>query len=256
MLSVSQSFGAPMDPSPIRKLEQAAPLTNEERAAIVPLLRDEITFPAGADIAVDGTQPTFSTVLLEGWAWRYRLLEDGRRQILSIQVPGDWTDLHSYFINTLDHSVGAVTACRVAKISHGKLRTLICDHPRFAQILWRDTAIEAAVHREWIVDLGARRADERLAHFICEVWSRLCAVGLNDGSSIAFPFTQQALADIIGLTPVHTNRVVRGLTRQGVVEFSRGACSILDLERLRAQAGFNGRYLHLDEGPPVDGPLA
>jgi CRP-like cAMP-binding protein len=245
-----------MDALPIRKLEQAAPLTQDERRALIPLLQEELSFKARTDIAVEGDHPAFSTVLLEGWAWRYRMMADGRRQILSIQIPGDWTDLHSYFIRTMDHSVAAVTDCRVAKIPHGKIRDLIEQHPRFAQILWRDTALEAAMHREWIVDLGARRSEERLAHFLCELRVRLDGVGLAQGEGFPFPFTQEAVGDIIGVSTVHANRVVQAMAEEGLAKFGRGVCTVTDWSKLRSAAGFDQTYLHIDEGPPVDGPLA
>jgi CRP-like cAMP-binding protein len=240
-----------MDEFPILKLSQGRPLTGDERRAVLAVLGEELAFKAGADIATDGAKPGFSTVLLEGWAWRYKLLPDGRRQILSINIPGDWTDLHSYFLHTLDHSVGAITPCRVAKIPHARIKALIEDQPRFAQLLWRDMAVEAATHREWIVNLGSRRSDERLAHFLCELWVRLNAIGESDGEAFPLRLTQQDIADIIGVSTVHTNRVIQNLTQRGVLRLGGGKCAIPDIDRLKQVAGFDARYLHLAEGPPV-----
>ena len=242
-----------MNNIPIIKLEQTAPLTDRERQAVLAACKDETTIPAGGNLTTEGDHPCHSTVILEGWACRYKIVGD-KRQIMSFHIPGDWADLHSYFIRTMDHSVGAVTDCRIARIPHATIRRLIEEHPRLAQLLWRDTMVDSAVFREWVVNLGARDALQRMAHLLCEVRTRLNSVGLIDGHELELPLTQVDLADSIGVSTVHANRVIQELKRRGLVEPHRGAVKITDWFGLLKVADFDPTYLHLREGPPVADP--
>ena len=238
----------------MRKIELAADLTDEERAALRELLTKSLEFPAGQDLVAEGSRPGFSTVLLEGLACRYRTLPNGSRQIMAFQIPGDWVDLHSYFLRTMDHAVGAITRCRVAQIPHPQIRETLDSHPRLGQAMWRDTMVDSAVFREWVVNLGRRDAYERVAHLLCELHTRLEAVGLTNGYSYGLPLTQTDLADSVGISTVHVNRVLQKLRGEGLITFGGKSVTIHDWDRLVEVGGFDAGYLHLDEGPPTDGP--
>jgi CRP-like cAMP-binding protein len=236
---------------PILKLEQSATLTDAEREAVFAACAIEESFGAGRNLVSEGDRPGHSTVILEGWACRYKIVDGGKRQIMSFHLPGDWADLHSYFIHTMDHSVGAITECRVAQIPHLVVRRLIENHPRLAQLLWRDTMVDSAIFREWVVNIGAREAHQRLAHLLCETRTRLNALGLIDGGEFELPLTQTDLADAIGVSTVHLNRVLQQLKHEGLVRSGRGSVTIIDWLGLVKIADFDPTYLHLREGPPV-----
>ncbi len=239
-----------MNNFPIMKLEQIAPLTQGERQAVLAACKTEARIPAGLNLTTEGDHPRCSTVILEGWACRYKIVGD-KRQIMSFHIPGDWADLHSYFIRTMDHSVGAITDCRVAQIPHATVHRLLEEHPRLAQLLWRETMVDSAVFREWVVNIGARDALQRLAHLLCEVRTRLNAVGLTNGERLELPLTQVDLADSIGVSTVHANRVIQELKRRGLLDPHRGSVTITDWFGLLKLADFDPTYLHLQEGPPV-----
>jgi CRP-like cAMP-binding protein len=237
---------------PLRKIELANPLTDEERDALNAACRTQVRFAAHEDLIRQGDKPAYSTVLLEGMICRYRTLEDGARQILAFHVAGDWPDLHSYFLNRMDHSLAAMNACRVAHIPHAVLRDLIETHPRLAQLLWRETMTDSSIFREWIVNLGARNALRRMAYLFCELQARLAVLGLADDQGFELPLTQADLADTIGVSPVHANRVLQQLKRDGLVTYGRGRVTIHDLKQLRALARFDPAYLHLFDRLPVE----
>jgi CRP-like cAMP-binding protein len=239
---------------PLLKIELAGDLTPEEQEVVERLVAKAVEFAPGQDMATEGERPTHATVILEGLACRYRALPNGSRQIISFQIAGDWADLHSYFIRTMDHSLGAITRCRVAQVPHPVLREVIETYPRLGQALWRDTMVDASVFREWVVNIGRRDAYERVAHLLCELHARLDAVGLTNGYSYELPLTQADLADSVGVSTVHANRVLQKLRGEGLISFGGKSVVIHDWSRLIEVAGFNPAYLHLHEGPPTRGP--
>jgi CRP-like cAMP-binding protein len=239
---------------PLLKLKLAGDLTPEERAVVQGLMAKTAEFAPGQDMATEGSRPSHATVILEGLACRYRTLPNGSRQIISFQIAGDWADLHSYFIRTMDHSLGALTRCRVAQVPHPILREVFETYPRLGQALWRDTMVDSAVFREWVVNIGRRDAYERVAHLLCELHARLDAVGLTNGYSYELPLTQADLADSVGVSTVHVNRVLQKLRGEGLVSFGGKSLTIHDWDRLAEVGGFDPAYLHLDEWPPTHGP--
>ena len=188
---------------------------------------------------------TQCTLVTEGFVERFKDTEDGRRQILAIHLPGDFVDLHSYPLKRLEHSVAAVTACKVTIVPHAAIRALTERSPVLTELLWRSTMIDAAVNREWIVSLGTRSAAVRLAHLFCELFVRMERLGMTNGQSFALPLTQVDLADATGLTAVHVNRMLRRLRNEGLVEARPGEIAILDWPRLQDFAGFDPAYLYL-----------
>ena len=153
----------------------------------------------------------------------------------------------------MDHSIGAISKVRAAEIGRDDFDRLMHDHPRITQALYWNELVNIAVQREWTVDLGQRSAYERLAHLFCELFVRRDTVKLSDGHSFDFPLTQTDLADAMGLTTVHVNRMLRQLRKDGLIEFDRKRLNILDLDRLKQVAMFNPNYLHLDrEGRHLD----
>lgn len=231
----------------IRKLESLAALSNEERQAVQSLPVRVRTLDARQDLVRDGDKPTHCCLILEGWVCRYKLLTQGRRQILSFHVPGDIPDLQTLHLRTMDHSVATLKAATVAFIPHENLRELTADFPSIGALLWRCTLIDAATFREWETNLGRRPAFERMAHLFCEMSMKLQVVGLADDCRCPMPITQTDLADALGLTSVHVNRVLKEMRGRALVKLRSGTLVIEAWDELLKAAEFDPTYLHLEK---------
>jgi CRP-like cAMP-binding protein len=232
----------------IRKLESIATLTNAERRAIESLPVRVRTLDARQDIVRDGDKPSHCCLILGGWACRYKLLSQGRRQILSFHIPGDIPDLQTLHLQTMDHSVATMKVATVAFIPHEDLQELTADFPRIGALLWRSTLIDAATFREWETNLGRRPAFERMAHLFCELYLKLHAVGLADDYRCPMPITQADLADALGLTSVHVNRVLKELRAQTLITLRSSTLVIQAWDELQRVCEFDPTYLHLEKG--------
>jgi CRP-like cAMP-binding protein len=190
----------------------------------------------------EGDRPTESTVLLTGFAVRYSLLRNGKRQITALHVPGDFVDLHSFFIKKMDHAVMAITPCTVGGVSHEILRDISENYPHLARLLGVNIAVDGAIHRQWIVAMGRRSALEHAAHLLCELFLRLQVVGLTEGYSFKLPLTQAELGDTLGLSTVHVNRVLQEL-RKDLITWRGETVVIEDWARLQELAEFDPTFL-------------
>ncbi|MFA6032235.1 MAG: Crp/Fnr family transcriptional regulator [Myxococcota bacterium] len=217
------------------------------------MLAESITtgreFDTGQDLVSIGARPSYSTLLVDGFAARYKVLENGGRQFTSLQVPGDFVDLHAFLLKTMDHGIVALTPCRVMFADHNRLRKITEQAPHLTRMLWLDTLIDGAIHREWIVAMGRRSKTSHLAHLFCELFVRLQTVKLTEGNTFHLPLTQAELADVMGLSVVHMNRVVGALRKSGVVNWSGQRVTILDWNRLQEAAEFDPTYLSLNNEP-------
>ncbi|AXJ96807.1 MULTISPECIES: Crp/Fnr family transcriptional regulator [unclassified Sphingomonas] len=242
-------------PNPlIARLGRYVRLSPEERALVERAVAGpDILVRQRRDLIREGDPPRGASLILEGWAFRYKTLEDGRRQIVALHLPGDLCDLHGYILNEMDHSVGALTNVRYVEIGRNRIEELATHSPRLTHAFWWDTLTKSAILREWIVNLGQRDALERLAHLFCELFYRLRAVGLAEGNRCDIPLTQTDLAETTGMTPVHVNRMVQELRARGLIRWKSGVFEALDLDGLCEVAMFNAGYLHLDqEGRTLD----
>jgi CRP-like cAMP-binding protein len=229
----------------LRKLDTIASLSEADRAAVgrLPLRIKQIG--ENTDLVTEGDRPLDCCLILEGFVGRYKLLGEGQRQIFSFHIPGDIPDVHSLHMEVMDHSLGALTPCRVAYIPHSAMYELIQHQPNLGSAFWRDTLIDAAVFREWLANVGRRTATQRIAHLFCELYLRLQSVGLVEAWSFQLPVTQVELADALGLSPVHVNRVLQDLRREGLIVSRGRVTEIADWERLQAAGDFDPGYLHL-----------
>jgi CRP-like cAMP-binding protein len=232
----------------IRKLESVTQLSNEERQSIVDLPVLPRLVGAHEEVVQDGGTPTACVLILQGFACRYKHTASGARQIFSFHIAGDIPDLQGLFLETMDHSLGTLTPSLLAFISHDAIRRLIRRHPRLGEALWRETLIDAAIFRQWIMALGRRSAAGRAAHFLCEHWVRSKTVGLTDGNSCELPLTQTDIADALGLSTVHVNRSLQTLRREGLVELRKSHMIVLDWDGLVKRAEFSPAYLQ--QRPP------
>jgi CRP-like cAMP-binding protein len=197
----------------------------------------------------EGEPITRSMLLVDGFLGRYKDMRDGQRQITAIHFAGDFADLHGFLLKRLDHDLLAITDCVVSWVSHQALQKVTDEYPHLARMLWFSTNLDAAIHRAWAVSLGRRDAICRLAHLICELQVRLQIVGLADEKGYALPLTQADLAECLGLTPVHVNRVLKELRERELLTFRSGRVKIHDFDKLARLAEFTPAYLYLDKTP-------
>jgi CRP-like cAMP-binding protein len=230
----------------LRKLSNFTPLSQEESEAIDECCRDVREVGAREDVIAQGDRTGGVKLLLEGFACRYKTLEDGRRQIVAYFVPGDLCDLRVFILKRMDHSIGAIAPSKIATISPDNVLRLMHDYPTLTTALWWSTLVEEAIAREWIVNVGQRNALERMAHLFCELLYRYRAVGLNQGLSCTLPLTQVELAETLGLSSVHVNRTLQELRRQKLITLNGRTLTIQNLRALEQLSLFNPEYLHLD----------
>jgi CRP-like cAMP-binding protein len=245
-----------MPHSLIRHLEQFGRLSEEEKQALEGAATRVRVFGPDQDLVSDGDHPTDCKLLLTGFACTYKLLPDGRRQIMSFQIPGDICDLQGFFLGEMDHAIGTLTAGSVAIIPHEELLDLTEVYPRIARALSQSVLVDAAIFREWMVGIGRRSAYARIAHLLCEMGLRLQVVGLTQGGSYDLPVTQAELADALGLTGVHVNRTLKQLRHEGLITLCGGTVTLLDSEGLKRGGEFDPGYLHVGRPSDISEPLS
>jgi len=224
-------------------LTQYGALADEEIEALRNLTSSTRRLPPGIDLLEQGERGKSSYLILDGWTYSYKDLEDGRRQIVSFQIPGDFLGLRSILLRTADYSSATLTDCRVALVPSAEWERLVADHPRLcAAVLWL-MAREGAMLVEHMINLGRRSADQRTAHLLCECGYRLRVHGAIDGNAFVCPISQSIMADALGLSVVHLNRTLRRLREQGMVKVLKGKLHVLDLEKLEELAEFDNGYL-------------
>lgn len=229
----------------VRKLEAFAPLSGAERCAVDALHGQVVTGKAGDDLIMEGARPDHVRLVIDGWAYRYKLLPDGGRQILACLIPGDLCDIHAFLLQRMDHSIGLLSDATVGLISEKAMTDLLAAHPRIARALFRARLVDEATLRAWLTNTLRREPFERLAHLLCELRARLHMVGLADGHAFGLPLTQAALGDMIGLNAVTVNRTLQRLRGEGLITLKQGRLVIPDPDRLAALSGFDPNYLHL-----------
>ena len=234
----------PVHAALLRRLRTSAGISEDDVAEILALPITVKQHPAERAVVSDGQKSTDCCLIVEGFCVRSKTITDGKRQILSIHIPGEIPDLMSLFLHVMDHDLSTLTPCTIGFISHDALQKLHRRRPNVAEIFWRDTLIDAAMFREWIVNVGQRPAPARLAHVMAELRERLKVIGRADGNTFEMPLTQEQIADALGITAVHANRVIRQLREDGIVDLHRGRVSVLDEAKFQELADFDHRYLH------------
>jgi CRP-like cAMP-binding protein len=233
----------------VRKLGTFVALSDVELSVIETLHKRRRTFVAGRDLVHQGQSDQAAYILASGWACSYKILPDGERQIIDFQIPGDFLGLRSVLLHMSDHSIEPITDIEVSEVMVGDLLDAFGKTPRLAMaVLWAASRDEAMVV-EHLVDIGRRTAIERMAHFLLELGSRLALVGIGSKSGYQCPLTQYLMADALGLSAVHVNRVLRQLREEGMVSFRDGLVVFENYNKLVDFAGFDEAYL--DHGGPL-----
>lgn len=230
-----------------RRLQRRDPtITDAERRALADAVSHEVQLAADREIVTADQVTEDVHLLCSGWACRYAALPGGRRRIQSLHMGGDFIDLQGFTLKRLDYSALTLTPCRLLVIPHANLRTISETLPHLTRLLWLTTVVEAAIQRQWLLGAGQRSALGRLAHLLCEVFTRLEVGGLNNGQSFRLPLTQAELGETLGISLVHANRVVGELRSRGVVRWRGEQVDILDWAALRDLAEFDPAYLELE----------
>ena len=228
----------------VQKMSGMADLTASDVAALEAATVNPRRYAARKDLIREGDEPGPMFIVLEGWICRYKILPNGSRQIMAFLMPGDACDLHIRLLAEMDHSIQAITPAKVATVTRAEMQTMMRDHPNIAQAMYTAQLVDEGIMRAWIVSMGRRNSLERVAHLICELYLRARSIGLTHDGHFALPLSQLVLADALGMTAVHINRVLKELRLSGAMALSRGSVAILDPAKLVKIAGFDENYLH------------
>jgi len=236
-------------PNPlIDRLAMFVTLDAEERAAITAITGSRRVAKANETLVREGCRPDRIYLILKGVAFRYRYLANGRRQIFGYLLPGDLCDTQFVILNECDHNVGLLCDTEVAVIPLPALMSAMVKYPKIERALLMMSLVDAAMLREWLLNVGQRDAFQKLAHFFCELSARFNALGNHDEDhGFTIPLTQIELADTMGLTVVHVNRILQRFRHEGLLNWSRRHFDILDYPQLEHLAGFDPSYLRLHE---------
>jgi CRP-like cAMP-binding protein len=233
----------------IANLELHDDLSEEEKDVLLSAIGPEREVSAGTDMIRQGDRLWHSTVLLSGFAIRYQIEAKGRRQITAIHVPGDFIDLHSFLLKTMDHSVAGLSACTYATVSHDALKEITATRPHLTRLLWLKTVIDCAILRKWCAVTGGYDPYHRIAYLICELFVRLRNVGQTEGRSFQFPLPKTDFGDVLGLTAIQVDSIVMQLCDDGLTEWRSGVVTISEWDRLKDVAQFDRTYLSLHHEP-------
>ena len=231
----------------VKKLTPMMPMSTEVANDIRVLCQNEAHFARNDQIIAAGDTYTNVYLVHAGWAVRYKLLENGARQIVNFVLPGDFMCFNAPLFPCSDFHLAAQTAMQAYVIPITPFTRMLASQPLFALALSWTNAHEESLLAERILSLGRRSAKQRMAHLLCELWRRLQLLDMTDGDRFPLPLTQEDLADTLGLSTVHVNRTLRALRADKLIESINGTVRILDMTGLERAAGFDGGYLHFTE---------
>jgi CRP-like cAMP-binding protein len=244
MTTQSLCAKAAVGPSSLaQKLARFATLSPAEAAVLDELPSTSRVVKHNREIISQGRRHEALLVMVEGISVRYRILRDGRRQVLNIALPGDLIGFPACFFERAPYSISALTDTVLACIPFRALAGLFETHPRLAAAVLWSFASEAAIYIEHLTDVGRRTALERVAHFLLELLVRFQGIGQGDGRSFPMPLTQELLADALGLSVPHVNRTLRQLRNDDLVRIEAHRVTVNDVEALATLADFEPSYL-------------
>lgn len=227
------------------KLGRFIRLNDKERGAIDEMISRRRLVEPDVELVAQGQHLKHAAFLMDGWGIRYRMLRDGRRQILNFLLPGDMFDLCAFLLSKSDHAIATITPATVAQVDPRQFADLFQIHPRLAAAMWKSGLQEEAMLRERLVSLGRRTAEERIAHLLYELWVRFHLTRHEIGQSFEAPITQVELADAVGLTPIHVNRTLQRLRAKGLIARTRRTITIMKPEETSSYGEFLHDHLHV-----------
>ncbi len=227
----------------VEKLREYTALDEEDVAGLLALTARPRIVKARHDLIREGDRPGPVFVMIEGWACRYKVLPSGARQVLAFLMPGDACDLHIGLLAEMDHSIQTITPARVAMIDRTDMDTLMARRPAVARAMYIAQLVDEGTMRAWITSMGRRTSIERVAHLMCELYLR-SRHSMAGEAPLPLPLSQILLADSLGMTSVHINRVLKELRVAGAMTLNRGSLEVSDPAKLVRIAGFDDGYLH------------
>ena len=231
----------------VRKLRQFIKTEETDGPALARLCAHRRDVAAHSDIIEEGQRATAFYIVHDGWTCSYRNLENGQRQVTAFFLPGDICHLDFLVLDRMDHSLGAICSTVLSEVKEKAFRNFASNHPHLERAFRWEAAVTAAIQREWTANLAQRGAMERTAHLLCELFLRMDRVGLTEGNSCEIPLTQTDIADALGMTPIHVNRMLQQMRGQGLIALKNHILTIVELETLQKVGGFDAGYLHLEE---------
>lgn len=230
----------PCEKCPLRPLPAFREFDKQELAFISTFKRGELAVDKGATVLVEGSHSAHLYTVLSGWAFRYKLLPDGRRQILNYSMPGDLIGLQGSLMGEMQHSVEALSPMLLCVFEREQLHELYRNYPGLAYDITWIASREERMLDENLLSLGRRTALERAAYLIAFITTRARGAGLNGKTPVQIPITQQHIADTLGLSLVHTNKTIRKLMDRKLVVWRDGGCEVADYEGLKGLARWEG----------------
>jgi len=235
----------------VHKLGTRSELSAADRSAILALPYVQRTYHASSYVVREGEPPrTYCDLIQDGFAYRQKLTSAGSRQIVSLHMRGDFLDLQHLFLNMADHNVQALTELKVVAVEREALQAIALNRPAIGRAMWIDSLVDSSIYREWVMNVGRRDARARISHVLCEFALRMKAAGFPDDNGYELPLTQEQLADVVGLTPVHVSRTLKSLELDGIVNRAKRFIGFKDWHAAAAVGDFNALYLHLDQATP------
>jgi len=232
----------------IRKLLNRSRLSTLDQQALATLPFKIHSIDPGTRILHEGDRATICPILLDGFVYRYKVAADGGRQIVALKVPGDALDFQSAYLHVADHDIRALTPAVLANVPLRAIEALADERSAIARALLVDTILEGSISREWLLNIGRRNAEARLAHLLCELYYRIDEIAGTALEDYEVPITQEQLADLLGLTPVHINRMLKRLDAKGAIQSGR-RIRIANLAALEQISDFSDIYLHRNNFP-------
>lgn len=229
----------------IAKLGSTVRLTDEDRQSLSAAAVKRRTVPARQDFCSESAPVDGMFVVLQGFVARFRTLASGKRQIVGYALPGDVVEPADGASRLASYGLCALADSTIARIPADDMATMMSESPRIARAIWNAKGEQMSIVCEWLLNVGQRNAEQRIAHLFCEQYFRLRAIGQAQNGSFAFPLTQRDLADSVGITNVHVNRVLQTLRQDRLVSFDGATVAILDLDGLISRAEFDPHYLRL-----------
>lgn len=229
------------------RLSGGGRLSGKEIDALQAIAGPTRRFRRGEVLVEQGERSPHIWLTAEGWAFRQKMLSDGRRQILAIMLPGEMSEKGPAMPFGSPDAVVAATDVSAQSIARQSLLEVAQAYPRIQQALFFEELTRHAITREWVLLLGQRKADERLAYVLFETYARLKAMGTITGDRFEFPITQLDLADVVGLSTVHLNRTLQQLRSRKLVAWAGGIVELPDPAALARLAHFDHAFQRMAE---------
>jgi len=230
----------PCDQCPLRALPGFRAFESAELRFVSSFKTGELVAETGATLLSEGSHSSHLYTLLSGWAFRYKLLSDGRRQILNYILPGDLVGLQGSIIGEMDHSIEALSTLVLCVFQRDRLNELFRNHPGLGYDITWLAAREERMLDDHLLSLGRRTAMERAAYLLAFLHQRAVSVGIAPDRKLIIPITQQHVADTLGLSIVHTNKTLRKLTDRGLIRWLDRSCEVVDVDGLMALSAWEG----------------